>query len=141
MKEKLLLTLISLLIILATGALFRYGEKVINQESKEGYSIFHFGSAEEVVSEESTEALSVKVFNAENKTNTYKLSFFVNDQLVSDLEKKIIRGKSPIIDPPDKLLEKVSEFRVGSSFDYSVEINWNDSRRVLTKKVVITHEK
>ncbi|MEA1926156.1 MAG: hypothetical protein U9M90_02830 [Patescibacteria group bacterium] len=142
MKERVLILLISLIVIIAVGILFQYGEKIIHGDAVEGYSTVYFNSSNCSVTpdSENTDALRFTIRNLNQEERVYRIIFLINNEEIRVSEQNIGSQERKSISPSKTVTRELQNFELDDSFEYTAVVEWNGLRQMISKQITVRDE-
>lgn len=142
MKEKVLILSISLIMMIAVGILFQYGEKIIHRDAVEGYSTiyFNFPNCSVAPDLENIDALKFTICNLNKEDHDYHVMFLINNEEIKESEQNICGKERKSISPPETIMRELQNFGLNDSFKYTAAVEWNGSRQTISKQITIYDE-
>ncbi len=142
MKEKVLILLISLIIMITVGILFQYGEKIVHRDAVEGYSTLYFSSpgCSVMPDPKNIDALKFIICNLNEEDHVYRVIFLINHEEIEASEQNIYGREKKSISPSETVLRELQNFELNDPFEYTVVVEHNRSKQIISKQVTIYNE-
>lgn len=136
MKDKLLIAAIILLLAISVTLIFSYGEYLKKQKD---YTLVYFNSLDKILSLDIKrwECMVVDISNYEDQTNTYTITYYINNQKIDVAEEVLKPGATRVKYIPDDFAEWLKKNIQEGTIDFKVVVEWDGKNEELHRKIFV----